>query len=288
MKLAIKGHPTRGKEVIELLEMLGGKSYTGLAYKGEDPDRYYCINKYDNFIDALLIIKEEVQVFTLEEFLEKFPHKVGDKVIVKPYVGARQICEMKWDSDDNCIKYEIGVGEWFTISQLQPYKEQETMEEQKGTLVEINLTEEKLEDKVEIILNVDYEIQIEDGKAYIVKKRPQYPKTYEECCEVLNLNEDGKLYTKGYRASLIQAIHELLICRDAYWKIAGEQMGLGKPWEPDWADDSVKYIITVAENKIFTDVSYIFNYILSFPTEEMRDAFCESFKLLIEECKELL
>lgn len=25
MKLAIKGHPTRGKEVIKLLEMLGGK-----------------------------------------------------------------------------------------------------------------------------------------------------------------------------------------------------------------------------------------------------------------------
>ena len=25
--LAIKGHPTRGKEVIEILEMLGGKTY---------------------------------------------------------------------------------------------------------------------------------------------------------------------------------------------------------------------------------------------------------------------
>jgi hypothetical protein len=33
-KLAIRGHATRGKEVIEILEMLGGKSYTGLAYKG--------------------------------------------------------------------------------------------------------------------------------------------------------------------------------------------------------------------------------------------------------------
>lgn len=26
MRLAIKGHPTRGKEVIEILEMLGGKN----------------------------------------------------------------------------------------------------------------------------------------------------------------------------------------------------------------------------------------------------------------------
>jgi hypothetical protein len=35
-------------------------------------------------------------------------------------------------------------------------------------------------------------------------------------------------------------------------------------------------------------ISTHIHFILAFPTEEMRDAFYENFKYLIEECKELL
>jgi hypothetical protein len=42
----------------------------------------------------------------------------------------------------------------------------------------------------------------------------------------------------------LEAFRKLLICRDAYWKIAGEQLELDKPWEPDWSTESeVKYVI---------------------------------------------
>lgn len=41
-KLAIKGHPTRGKEVIELLEMMGGRSNCGVS--GSIPHHYYYLN----------------------------------------------------------------------------------------------------------------------------------------------------------------------------------------------------------------------------------------------------
>lgn len=37
--LAIKGHPTRGKEVIEILEMLGGKEKH--LFGGNGPGYYY-------------------------------------------------------------------------------------------------------------------------------------------------------------------------------------------------------------------------------------------------------
>lgn len=37
--LAIKGHETRGKEVIELLEMLGGDNFRNL--KGAEKEDYY-------------------------------------------------------------------------------------------------------------------------------------------------------------------------------------------------------------------------------------------------------
>jgi hypothetical protein len=72
-------------------------------------------------------------------------------------------------------------------------------------------------------------------------------------------------------------------------------MGLGKPWEPDWEDETqVKYMITTFNNKLefFSSIhSYVVgrrNHILSFPTEEMRDTFYKNFKNLIEQCKELL
>ena len=151
----------------------------------------------------------------------------------------------------------------------------------------------------EINLPEGYEFRDENGniinvkKIVLEKKKPKYPQSYEECCNVLNLGEDGRLYTKGYNASLIQSLQKLLICRDAYWKIAGEEMGSGKPWEPNFKQgEGIKYTILFANGKVIWNrqecVCTTGSRILAFPTEEMRDAFYEAFKELIEECKELL
>ena len=43
--LAIKGHATRGKEVIETLEMLGGRE---VGYNGLCSQYYYYIDEYGN------------------------------------------------------------------------------------------------------------------------------------------------------------------------------------------------------------------------------------------------
>ena len=139
----------------------------------------------------------------------------------------------------------------------------------------------------------DYEIEVRDGKTYVVKKKPKYPKTYDECCDVLNIPNDERYIDidipVGYN-KLLSAFTELLICRDAYWKIAGEQMGLGKLWEPDWKKHDKKYIIDVFKDTViyFENETYDDNTILAFPTEEMRDAFFENFKDLIKQCKKLL
>ena len=82
---------------------------------------------------------------------------------------------------------------------------------------------------------------------------------------------------------------KLIICRNAYWKIAGKEMGLGKPWEPDWGNDNqFKYIIICRRDNVIKDTYTAKNCILAFPTAEMRDAFYEAFKEDIEKCKELL
>lgn len=132
----------------------------------------------------------------------------------------------------------------------------------------------------------------------IVLEKKKYPKTYEECCELLGAMKDRHyFFTKKDKEdspdevrilNILDDMRRLLICRDAYWKIAGEEMGLGKPWEPDLTDNVTKHCIEFRDCGV-CKVTYSYtSRILTFPTEEMRDAFYEAFKDLIETCKELL
>lgn len=142
-----------------------------------------------------------------------------------------------------------------------------------------------------------YELKDENGnvinatKIVLEKKKKEYPKTYEECCRVLSVSEFEYNHTGTnvwYRHKLMATLDKLMLCRDAYWKLAGEEMGLGKPWEPDWKDTAIKYVLTFSAENIIRTTTLHYNYILAFPTEEMRDAFKENFDTDIEICKELL
>ena len=142
-------------------------------------------------------------------------------------------------------------------------------------------------------LPTGYQFKDENGniinatKIVLEKKKTEYPKTYEECYRILDMSREYHTNI-GYKWELINNFQKLLICRDAYWKIAGEEMGLGKPWEPDYNSLKTKYTIEVIENKVVVISTISENHILAFPTEEMRDAFYENFKKEIEQCKELL
>ena len=65
-------------------------------------------------------------------------------------------------------------------------------------------------------------------------------------------------------------------------------MGLNKPWKHVYTDDNIKYSITTHKNKLDFNGTIERNYVLIFPTNEIKDAFYENFKELIEQCKELL
>lgn len=133
---------------------------------------------------------------------------------------------------------------------------------------------------------------IETKKIVLEKKKKEYPKTLKECRRLLDIDSGFLLASYDldfWKGHLLTSLQKLLICRDAYWKIAGEEMGLGKPWEPDWKDDHQrKYTIYTMGNEVIRHYGGYIHSILAFPTEEMRDAFYEAFKDLIEECKELL
>ena len=150
-------------------------------------------------------------------------------------------------------------------------------------------------------------IELCEKLGMVEEEKPKYPKTYEECCYVLGFENTELVFEADYkdinppkeqwkRLGLINQFNKLLICRDAYWKIAGEEMGLGKPWEPsykkwnEYIDGGKldKHTIIYDNNEVQRAMTGGTSYILTFPTEEMRDAFYEAFKELIKECKELL
>lgn len=174
---------------------------------------------------------------------------------------------------------------------------------QLGKIFAVCFNTENYENEVELKLG-DYEIVVRDGKTYAVLKKSKYPTTYAECCEVLvgrkpkpneisfdkmelclvDLNNSQNIDFQNPYLPQFNSLFRLRMCRDAYWKIAGEEMGLDKPWNPRDAND--KYIIRRAGDTIVK--GYNISCFLEFPSAEMRDAFYNNFNNLIEECKELL
>ena len=102
------------------------------------------------------------------------------------------------------------------------------------------------------------------------------------------LGYEGGATVIGYDAVLLNSFQKLKLCRDAYWKIACAEMGLVKPWKPDWHTFEGMPAIFRFRYNIVCDFIKNQHCLLVFPTEEMRNTFFENFKELIEQCKELL
>jgi hypothetical protein len=147
--------------------------------------------------------------------------------------------------------------------------------EQRVNSVDIN---DSYSDTV-VILHNDYDVETKDGCILLRRKRPRFPKTYEECCDVLGKTKAHQSVS-GYKTELLEDFQKLLICRDAYLKFL-----------KNWAWDYVDRCFIIANNSsriITTEYHGNDNCVLAFPTYESRDAFYENFKELIENCKELL
>ena len=278
--LGIKGHSNRSEDVKSLLIMLGGRidvedlpfDVTNFVFYIGNNKCVYCTTE-SSFNGV---------IYSLEEFEEKFPYKIGDKVIIKCKNKKAIVNNVVWRCDTIVydLKYDGTEGKW-TTEYLQPYKEIITIDDFKENTKEWlidNLQSMSKENTLQTISNLYHEIH-----------KPKYPKTYAECCGVIGFggiigftglaDEEEDLYAKFII---------LKRCRDAYWKIAGEEMGLGKPWEPDWNEETDKFTISNKCNKIYLNNTIWYSEILAFPTAEIRNTFYENFKNLIEQCKELL
>ena len=246
-----------------------------------------------------------------------YPYKIGDRVVLKGNNRCATITDLKYNSWGN-LSYYIKIDNDKDISidyptdLLLPYdnKIEGLVEEELNKEIERfqNLYDDIMETQrmksVELITEKvficpeGYEFRDENGnvinatKIVLEKKKKEYPKTYAECLKILGFTT---VYTPKVEPMFdydddIIALQKLKNCRNAYWKIAGEEMGLGRSWEPINGKGEKVYSIvracgTIKKNSI-CDFSNC--YILEFPTEEMRDAFYENFEEEMENCKKLL
>ena len=248
-----------------------------------------CCNKCDQESDFIS--------FTLEDFLEKFPYKVGDKVNYVKYNDENPDAYtiQKVLGNGVTIEYLLDSSGFSALTKdLQPYKptieninkEQNTMEEK---IESFEILESHCADEVKIEFDPSkFELVQRENGWFVIKKKPKYPTILEECCKLLGI-EYLDFNTKCYKRYLLDVFQKLLICRDAYWEIAGEEMGLGKFWEPDWKDVNETFFTIAYDGiniKLYNNTDVYAKF--AFPTAEMRDAFYENFKELIDQCKELL
>ena len=195
-------------------------------------------------------------------------------------------------TDCYAIEEDNGLWNW-SDEMIEGLVEEETKNNNNMEEKETLLGWVKESDTLRLVPHKDYEIKHDEDNFYLVKKKKEYPKTYEECLKVLGY-DDRETYCTFHTIAderLFEALYRLKVCRDAYWKIAGEEMGLGKDlsWVPDWMCVDPLYAILyryhyICKAEVYGGTSCI----LAFPTKEMRDVFYENFKELINECKELL
>lgn len=200
MKIAIQGHPTRGKEVIQILESLGGNNYNCLSANASR--LYYYIGNF-NHIDHIhkeLINHNIYKLYTLEEFEKEFPFKIGDKIITTDgTVGI--IDKFKPGEYPYCIKADVGGFYWCATSILKPYKEMNTRN--------VTLTL----DKAKEWYNKGGELKEVALQAYSENElsKVELPKTWEEFCDNYRISDSEAYFdsccticstTATYRNSL--------------------------------------------------------------------------------------
>lgn len=286
-QLAIKGHKTRGEEVIALLEMLGGKNIFKL-FGIEDSVSYWIGG--DDIIHCWDVKSGSgLTIFTLEQFEREFPYKVGDEVRLGVPDEVR-ITNMYWDSCSDQVIYEAlsvnGGREYdcLNASQLSPCKEQTSPDKAKAPSLE---GQDYSEGRCGYKIPDGFEFEKVENDEIILKPKG-LPKSYKECFKILYGNYHHVVYVAGLDGlgnakDLFESFIKLKICRDSYWKLAGD-------WEPvhQSGKDNTFYTIHRFNNEIIKSKTSHRLSLLEFPNEEMRDTFYENFKELINECKELL
>lgn len=285
MKIAIQGHPTRGKEVIQILESLGGRNmynFNGLA-----TFKYY-IDSF-NKINIAAYLTSDWKIYSLEEFEKEFPFKIGDTVIDgEGNEGAIIDLVIVNDKLVYSIKYNYNQ---FDIASpnLLKLKKKEMKEERNITLTL---------DKAKEWYRKGGELKEIALQAFTEKEltKLDLPKTWEEFC--INYPVQTKECWLSGRGMIEQPAcsgsrrykNWIPSKKSAEAHLATMQLEQLRDcwrqgWEPTKYDTGYQIIHYPEEYsiRVFSFISF-----LSFPTKEMAEEFLECFRGLIEQAGDLV
>ena len=262
MKIAIQGHPTRGEEVIQILESLGGKNKEGLNGSKE---YWYFINS-DGYIrnDYKSVLQYKgFKTYTLEEFEKEFPFKIGDRVISLTTDLIGTIIKLS-ENGVYHFKYDNGINSFASASYLKLYKK---MKEERNITLTLEKAKEWYKKGGEL-----KEIALQ---AFTEKELNPLPKSWEEYCRK---HKSVCLSTRYANMPLkYDALIKLEQLRNCWWN----------GWEPEW-NNCEKYVIKWDNNDLIIFTARNIRAFLVFPTREMAYEFLNCFRSLIEQAGDLI
>lgn len=288
MKIAIKGHESRGNEVIQILESLG--SINRCLLTGNSTITYYYIDYNSNntiHCHNAYYINNCCKKYTLEEFEKEFPFKVGDTVVALADDKSHKIIALEYYNDKLC--YRLDDRFHYQPRALKCYKE---MKEERNITLTLDKAKEwykKGGELKEIALQAFTEKEL---------TKVNLPKTWEEFCENYPVQK-GECWL-----SSMDTIHQAFYCSNRTFKnwipskksaeahlamIQLEQ--LRNCWRQGWVQTSTDTGYRI--NRSLTGDYVVMSvgscgYFLAFPTREMAEEFLECFRDLIEQAGDLI
>ena len=266
MKIAIQGHLTRGKEIIQILESLGGKK----LYYSDASDKYLVFFIDDKgYISCLHyespIVKECSKVYTLEEFEKEFPFKIGDKVRDCSDNEIGIIDDLLFI--DNALMYNVDFvysGQAFMpTEQLKPYEE---MKEERNITLTLDKAKEWYKqggDLKEVAL-----------QAFTEQELNTLPKSWIEYCKMYPTIQTKYVFASDAPQKYI-----------ALWKLERLRNCYRQGWKP-FLKETV-YAIKYADRGL-NIYCYISQEFLSFQSRGIAEEFLKNFEHLIKEADDLI
>ena len=259
MKIAIQGHPFRGKEVIRILKSLGGKNVEGLT--GTYETFYYIDDKNEIGDDHKKNFPPTYKLYTLEEFEKEFPFKIGDKVSIAGLPDfPKNITKITWDCEI-LYSFEGLNNTWFGAKALKKFE----MKEERNITLTLDKAKEWYKKGGEL-----KEIALQ---AFTEKELNPLPRSWDEFCRKYEFSCLSIRYSNfPLKYDALIKLEQLRDC----WR---------KGWVPTPGESY--YVIKLGFKGLdvyrFCTVEF-----LSFPTREMAEEFLKCFKDLIEQAGDLI
>ena len=258
MKIAIKGHPSRGKEILSLLKSLGSNT----TYLSGDGRTYYY------YMDENHIVRYgdppiDYKVYTLEEFEKEFPFKIGDKIKHISSIGIiKEYCYVNNEPAYKVEGIESDIVVIILAKMLEPYKE---MKEERNITLTL--------DKAKEWYNKGGELKEIALQAFSEKELNPLPRSWEEFCKQCN-----PIASWRYNVPIkYEALYKLEKLRDCW--IQG--------WVQTPTNPGYRINKTVVGDYIVAP-AFSFKYFLAFPTKEMAEEFLKCFRDLIKKAGDLI